>query len=270
MSPRRTHWTLLTLAGLALGGCTGEIGELPPENVAPEAPVSPEQQPTLPDPPALADPDEPNAPEPPGTPAPDDPWHGAVNVGEGTPAVAVPPEAPPHRARRRMDIDQLSRAIVQATGGIGWTRTSGGQEIDRFEEFAATLGRPDYVEVTQEDLTPSALFQKFLSDAARDVCDKLLERELNPDTVVERVFFTHLQVESDGSLSGDDADITANLAALRLRFHGVAAAPDDPESAELAQLRWLYDSAMHVAGDAAVAWRTVCVGLITHPDFYSY
>jgi hypothetical protein len=34
--------------------------------------------------------------------------------------------------------------------------------------------------------------------------------------------------------------------------------------------RWLYDSRLHVTRDPVVAWKTVCVGLISHPDFYTY
>ncbi|MEZ4467376.1 MAG: hypothetical protein R3F43_23755 [bacterium] len=65
--------------------------------------------------------------------------------------------------------------MIQASGGTGWTETRGATEVDLFEELAATLGRPDYVQVTTEDLDPSALFLKFLDDAARSVCARTVE-----------------------------------------------------------------------------------------------
>ncbi len=169
------------------------------------------------------------------------------------------------RARRRLDIDQLDASIRQVTGGIGWTEMRNGQEVNLFEDLSDTLGKPDYVDSTQEDLSPNLIFMKFLNDAARQVCDKLTEYEaerfasLGPES-------RHLFIVASPS-SEDDAEIDANLQELLLRFHGTFAGPESPE---MRQWRWLYDSSMHVAREPKVAWRTVCVGLMTHPDFYSY
>ena len=63
------------------------------------------------------------------------------------------------RHRRRMDLDQLSQALAQVSGGLVWLDEEG---EDMFELLGPTLGKPDYRDITTEDLSPSMLFQKFL------------------------------------------------------------------------------------------------------------
>lgn len=195
---------------------------------------------------------------------PDDTWHTGVNTGPPTEVGLLPPADPLVRPRRRMDVDQLKHSFYRVTEGVGWTRVSGNNVIDKFDDFAATLGKPDYVQSTLEDLAPGALFQKFLGDAAREVCASLLQRELSTD-VADRVFWTEV---SPTATPADDHDgIVDNLVALKLRFHGQTIGPDDPA---LAQALWLFESSYHIAKDPKVAWNTVCVGLFTHPDFYTF
>jgi len=200
----------------------------------------------------------------PTTGMPDDTWHTGVGTTLPVDATLTPPPAPNERVRRRMDVDQLKRAFYSVTGGIGWTRMSGNEEIDKFDEFAATLGKPDYLASTLEDLAPGALFQKFLGDAARDVCSRWLAREAEVEQA-ERTFFT--KVGPQTTPEQDKDAIVANLVALKLRMHGQDLAPGDPA---MNQLVWLFDSAHHIAKDPAEAWNTVCVGLFTHPDFYTF
>lgn len=190
-----------------------------------------------------------------------------VRSGPGTQVdidpAATPPEDP-FRARRRMDLDQLDASIRVVTGGIGWTETRSGREVNLFEDLAQTLGKPDYLQITDEDLEPSAMFQKFLDDAARSVCDRLMDAEASRPTA-ERTFFVHAQPRS--SLSEQPEATLANLQHLLLRFHGRKLAADAPE---MEPWVWLMRSGEHVTDDQATVWRTVCVGLITHPDFYTY
>lgn len=168
----------------------------------------------------------------------------------------------PDRPRRRMDIEQLDAAMRTATGGIGWDDASGNSQFSR---FAATLGVPDYVSSTTEDLTVSALFLKFLDDGARSSCDRLLTREADA-MPADRTFLVH--AELDAALPADAAAIDENLAYLLLRFHGRRVATTD---AELAPWRELFASARALSPDEpALAWRTTCVALIDHPDFYLY
>lgn len=187
-----------------------------------------------------------------------------VEVSNERPVDLVPaPEAPAPktRSRRRMDLDQLDRAIRQVTGGIAWMDGN----TDMLESLSATLGKPDFIERTNEDLTPSAMFQKFLGDAARSVCAALMvEDPLRAPA--ERTFF--VAAEPDDTFAGAPERVIENLAVLLLSFHGVAVEPGAPE---LERWRWLFESAEHVSGgDPSLAWNTTCVALITHPGFYTY
>ncbi|MCA9540469.1 MAG: hypothetical protein KC620_16330, partial [Myxococcales bacterium] len=222
--------------------------------------------------------DRPAAPTRP-TPAPV-----GVSAGDEGSAALVPNETPFDRPRRRLDIDQLATAMKQVSGGIGWTERRGNRDVDLFEELSSTLGKPDYVQNTEEDLEPTILFQKFLDDASRSVCARLLEADLDAlaeeagiaageiDPTAEgfvppreRVLLRH--VDPNKTIAEDPAAVDANLRWLLLRFHGKAIAPDDDVS--LANWRWLVKSGAHVT-EPATAWLGVCVALFTHPDFYSY
>lgn len=230
MTSRRTLCTLGLTLGLA--GCFAE--EVAPRTTLPTAPTAPPVD---------------------------------VTSGPGTDVDLTPtppePEAP-FRERRRVDLDQLDATIRTVTGGIGWTETRGGREVNLFEELAQTLGKPDYLQITDEDLEPSAMFQKFLDDAARSVCLALIDAEASRSSA-DRVFFVH--AEATDTLGGQPAETIANLQYLLLRFHGRKVAADAPE---LEPWTWLMQSAEHVTDDQAEVWRTVCVGLMTHPDFYTY
>lgn len=194
-----------------------------------------------------------------------------IDLGEGHPVIVIPPPVVPQgptRPRRRMDIDQLDRAILQATGRA-WTQTVNNREVNQFQALSETLGKPDFTELTQEDLSPSTLFQKFLDEAARTTCDRLVAAEAAmEDGAGERILFRHA-TPSDTTASAPAA-IDKNLAYLVLRFHGQKLGETDPG---LEPWRWLFQSALHVSPGAdgpLRAWRTVCVGLIVHPAFYTY
>lgn len=185
---------------------------------------------------------------------------------EGTGAILPPAAQPedPFRQRRRMDLDQLDAAIRKVTGGIGWTEQRGNTEVNLFEELASTLGKPDYQQITDENLDPSAMFQKFLDDAARAVCDELFEEEARRNEA-QRTFFVHAQPTT--SYRDHPEAVEQNLRALLLRFHGKKLAAGAPE---LEPWKWLFESAEHVTDDQPTVWRTACIGLFEHPDFYTY
>lgn len=203
---------------------------------------------------------------PPPAPAPPDPDPVGVGMnphGEGL-LLPVPPGPDEGlRGRRRMDIDQIDVSIQRVTGGIAWTE-SGPGSANLFEKLGSTLGKPDYLNSTQEDLTVSLLFEKFLGDAARSVCAELVERELTV-AASERVLM--VEVDPETTPAGDAAAIEANLRYLLLRYHG----EDLPsEDSRLTQWTWLFESSVHVSGNPVTGWQAVCIGLITHPDFFSY
>jgi hypothetical protein len=174
--------------------------------------------------------------------------------------VDAPVSADAGRPMRRMDIDQLNASIRAATGGIGWEING----VDQLEDLAGTLGRPDYAESTNEDLSPGLLFQKFLDDAANAVCEELVATEAVGGA--SNVFLVHVTL-NDTSLSAPDK-VQSNLQAALLRFHGHALEDGDPQ---LESWRWLFDTTVDVTGgDTLAGWRSVCIGLITHPDFAMY
>lgn len=200
----------------------------------------------------------PAAPAPVATPDP--PLPPPTGAWDGHGASPLPAPGPGVRDRRRMDVDQLDASVRAVTGGIGWDVNGKNQ----LASLSATLGKPDYLQNTYEDLSPSLLFQKFLEDAAASVCDQLVARERagGPDNV-----FLVLVDASDSSLA-DRAGIEANLSAALLRFHGRDVPPGDPR---LEPWMFLFEGAeLAGGGDPILAWETVCVALLTHPDFYTY
>jgi hypothetical protein len=178
----------------------------------------------------------------------------------------------PYRTRRRMDLDQLNAAIKTVTGGLEWT-VSG---TNQFVSLASTLGKPDFATITQEDLDTTAMFLKFLGDAARNVCFRLVDDDV-ARPVANRVLFKFASPEQ--SMATNPEAIETNLIYLLKRYHGLSSrslsnsgTDDAPNAlgAELQQWLWLYQAAEHVSENPSDAWRTVCIALMTHPDFYLY
>ena len=166
-----------------------------------------------------------------------------------------PAREPAERARRRMNIDQLEAAFLRVSGGLNWTERRNGRDESLFRTLSVTLGKPDFIQTTNEVLEPTALFQKFLDDAARQVCGKMVERDQSSAQPI--------LVPKDLS----DDKVNDHLAHLVLRFHSRSLAENSPD---LAQWRWLYDTVSAVENDQSLRWATVCTALFTHPDFYSF
>ena len=178
-----------------------------------------------------------------------------------------PEEAPVealHRARQRMNIAQLDRAIKQVTGGLEWT-DEGNNPNNLFEELALTLGRPDYVQVVIEDLSPSGLFLKFVDDASRSVCKKLVEVEVSERNSETRKLLG--AVSPDAYYVDDATGIDAQLSRLSLMYHGISLEED---SGALENLRWLFQMAQTRMGQPQAGWEAICVSLMTDPAFYSF
>ncbi len=261
---------LATCAALvSLGGCVSDDGEKPTLDPGIQAPDTPEQPG-----------DAPRVNDPVVRPAP-----GTVGVDtreEGE--VDLRPELvdeEPARPRRRLNIDQLEDAMIRASGGIGWTEERGNNTVNVFQELARTLGKPDYIQITEEDLEPTILFQKFLGDASRSVCAKMLARDLStiaveqefelrpyddpPEDLPQKTLMIHVTPEDTWASNPDAVD--ANLRALLVRFHGKIVGPEDDVA--LANWRWLVQSGRHVS-EPSQAWMATCVALFTHPDFYTF
>ena len=187
-----------------------------------------------------------------------------LDVGAGDP-LDVGLDTSPTRPRRRMDIDQLNQSLRTVMDGIGWTERQGSVDVDLFEQLASSLGRPDYAQTTEENLEITPIFEKFLGDAARMTCTARAARDRDAYFASDRVLLARVG-PSDTSATAPEA-VEENLRHLLLRFHGRTVAPGAPE---LASWRWLFDEATAVSSDPVEGWRTVCVALVTHPDFYTY
>lgn len=189
----------------------------------------------------------------------------AEQLPEGTFTFTPDPEATAEseRTRRRLDLDQLDQSF-RVVSGFSWTRRTGGRDVDRLQELADTLGKPDFIDVVDEDLSPSPMFLKFLDDGARAVCDRWLDADASR-APSERTFFA--LTEPNTTYSADPAAARANIQALMLRAHGRWTELDDPVLD-----RWL--SVLQAAEQnelpTRAGWRAVCVALFTHPDFYLY
>jgi hypothetical protein len=187
-------------------------------------------------------------------------------VGAGVEVDRLPPPELPARPWKRMNIDQLDQALQRVSGGIAWAiqPAAGGKAVNQFKVLARTLGKPDYAEMTEEDLTPSSLFQKFLLDVGTHVCTELVKVDwARPES--KRTFFVHAGPKA--TVAANAKDVDANLRHLLLRFHGVTLAPDAPE---LQKWRFLLQSAAKTGGAPETGWLAVCVGLVNHPQFYLY
>jgi hypothetical protein len=171
----------------------------------------------------------------------------------------LPADEPSFRSRRRLDLDQLDASLQRVTG-FGWTEIRGGREVNLLVDLAASLGKPDYAQRTLEDLEPNVTFAKFLDDAARNVCDKVVKANGGRDVLL-------IDAQPSDTVSSAPARVDANLRTLLLRFHGHAVAPGGPA---LERWRWLFETSTRVGGTPLEGWRAVCIALLEHPDFYSY
>ncbi len=169
----------------------------------------------------------------------------------------------PARPWRRMNIDQLA-ASMEAVSGLEWTETVDGEEVRLFDKLSGSLGKPDYLSSTYEELTPGLLFQKFLDDASKDVCTRWIELEGSPATGDRRLI---VNASPDDTLATNPDGIEADLSGALRSFHGRVVEPGDPA---LTPWRSLFAAGADASGDPLDGWRVVCVGLFTHPDFYTY
>jgi hypothetical protein len=170
------------------------------------------------------------------------------------------------RNARRVSIEMLRRSFPVVFGNdlsgqpITWTlgtRTG-------FDVYSRALGEADYADVVDENLDPSPLYLKFIDDASRDGCNKSLTADFGRTDPAQRALLRYVQLTDT---SGDG--LNQNLRYLRLRFHGVHVAEAD--DAPIAGLRQLFnDSLAANAGSVKEAWRSVCVALVTAPEFSLY
>jgi hypothetical protein len=158
------------------------------------------------------------------------------------------------RQSRRLSVTHLEKIVKQLFPGLDWRdRTSGGNEM--FKRLATTLGKPDYVFVTEGHRIPTALFMKYMDDMAGHLCTKAVTRDLKTQDASKRVLVRY-------------EDVDKNLRYLRLKFHTIYV-PDNSTKG-IAQLRNLYDKALAKTKKTGDAWNAVCVAVVTAPEFFIY
>ena len=246
----RSLTSYLVLLGLAfaLGACQQSTTNTPPNNtnntnnpppVVPTEPQKSEQKPI--DPKQVAGQTPPHF---------QDHWSNSTAKDHGG------GELKPYYGRqaRRLTVDQIKKSIPALFGGITWTNS---QNQNMFDVYATTLGKADYIEMTEIDREPSSLFMKFMDDMAASVCTKAVREDLKKTDPQERQVVRY----------NDDVDKTLRF--LRLKFHALYVPPSSTQS--IAKLRALYDNILAKTADSQEkAWIGVCIAVVASPDFFAY
>ena len=176
-------------------------------------------------------------------------------------SVVAPEEVPETKRIRRLTADQFFASLEVATG----------QRWDDEEQFAATLGRPDFAEVTAEGREMSVGFAKLAGDAARQTCRRAVQQDRGIADSGSRVILR--KIDEVDQLDPFDPNVGENLRYLALRFLGVYAVDDEDRRLQ-PWLTILRDGLTEV-DDARLSegedrWIAVCTGLALHPDFLTY
>jgi len=177
---------------------------------------------------------------------------------------------------RRISVAQLRGAFPVILGkdvnGKDITWMSGATPA--LDKMADVLGEADYAFVTQDNRDPSALYLKFMDDAARDVCGRALTADAARPKAADRVLLRY--VGPTDTAATNAAGVDQNLGYLALRFHGIKVKEGD--SARTTPLLKLFTDSVTAAAagkpvtaaDVTEGWRAVCVALITAPEFHLY
>jgi hypothetical protein len=186
--------------------------------------------------------------------------------GAGGGMVAMGPAS---AGTRRLSTRQLAQSMAVVLGGSTWmVGTTNG-----FDARSRTLGEPDYLATVDENLEPSALFLKFMDDAAKDGCSRTVTAD-QTRAANQRVLYKTVSLTD--TVASNRAAVDSNLGYLKLRFHGIKVAAGDEVT--LAPLRKLFDDAVKGAAGTATpnathvreGWRAVCVALLMAPEYHLY
>ena len=176
-------------------------------------------------------------------------------------SIVAPEEVPETKRIRRLTADQFFASLFVATG----------QRWDDEQQFAATLGRPDFAEVTAEGREMSVGFAKLAGDAARQTCRRAVEQDRETADAGSRVVLR--EINDVGQLDPFDPSVGENLRYLVLRFLGAYVIDDEDRRLQpwFSVLQDGLDPADEARfGEAQDRWIAVCTGLALHPDFLTY
>src|SRR5690606_37814548 len=150
------------------------------------------------------------------------------------------------RGSGRLSVNQLRLSFPLVAG-----QTPEGDDISwtQLERYAAALGEPVYADVTIENLDPSLLYAKFMDDAARDVCNQILDNDPTVASAQDRTLYRF--VDFGDTFETNPAGVDQNLRYITLRFHGIRV-PDD-ETEGIASLRNLFTRAVETSQGGAAA-----------------
>jgi hypothetical protein len=174
---------------------------------------------------------------------------------------------------RRLPLDTLQAAMTRVAGTdingkpLEW-RVNG---VNGFSDaaFGKALGRPDYRASTDESSVSTALYMKFVGDAARDLCAQMARNDLKRTDPIKRALFP--KADADGAATEEQE--LANLRYLVLRFLGLRVAADHPVIAPLREVfQTGRDTAVQAGAEfspSAEGWRGVCVTLFESPLFHN-
>jgi hypothetical protein len=200
-------------------------------------------------------------------------------VEVGAPAPVLPLDHPPvvdplagtaSAGTRRLSVAQLRESLPVVLRGHTWKVGN----ANGFDARSGTLGVPDYVSSVEENLEATPLYLKFMGDMARDACNRAVTADAAQADPAQRAVLRF--VEPQETLSSSPGKVNDNLRYLRLAFLGLRAdSPDDPA---VVQLRGLFDQSVKAAASGGTptrahvleGWRTVCVALLTSPEFHLY
>ncbi len=171
---------------------------------------------------------------------------------------------------QRLSVKQLRNSLPVILGGETWKIGA----ANGFDTRSITLGEPDYIVVVDENLEPSPLYVKFMNDMARDACNRAMLADVAQPTMANRSIEKFVGLTD--TVATNAAGVDANLRYLRLAFHGIKVAATD--ELPISALRKLFDDTVKAAkGTGAVTqahvtegWRTVCVALLTAPEYHLY
>jgi hypothetical protein len=168
-----------------------------------------------------------------------------------------------------MTIDTLRRSIPVITSGINWEEDFGdGNQTDVLGVLSPTLGAPDYLLVTEENLEPSLIIAKFMQDASNRICPRWVERDRG-EAPASRSLVAHAGAWD----SRAEAEVKTALRALRLRFFGHRLPADGSQDAVLTDLLDLFNTASATSSpgrEAQDGWLAVCIALMTDPEMVLY
>ena len=195
-----------------------------------------------------------------------------------------------NRPLRRMSLKQLAQSIPIVTKGIRWTEDFGQGEVDLLNLLAPTFGAADYLTITEENLEPNLLMAKFMNDASKRLCQRLVEREVRLNREWQALGLNIAQMQAmdwqqpqvkaltdqqvlviGDFLWVDHRYVQSQIQRLMGLFLGDAQIQTDhPRFGHYWSMFQLIEGSMPSQDVAYWGYFSLCVGLFTDPEFLMY